>query len=92
MRIAKVTGTLTASIRSPEIAALKFLVVDIIDAAGKLQSAGHIALNECGAGVGDRCILVEGSSARLTQSAAGKPVDAVLTAIIDTVQIGGMSA
>ena len=86
MRIVRVTGTLTATVKDDSLSTQKLLIVAIEDAAGKVLSTGQIAADTCGAGIGDLCVMVEGSSARIASSVAGKPIDACLIAIIDQIQ------
>lgn len=86
MRLARVTGTLTATVRDSSLTAQKFMLADIESAAGKVLTQSIVAADACGAGVGDLCVLVEGSSARVVGSVAGRPVDACLVAIVDKVE------
>ncbi len=85
MRLARVTGTLTATVRDSSLTAQKFMLADIESASGKVLVQSVVAADACGAGVGDLCVLVEGSSARVVGSVAGRPVDACLVAIVDKI-------
>jgi microcompartment protein CcmK/EutM len=42
-----------------------------------------------GAGIGEIVLVATGSSARQTQVTSNKPVDAVIMAIVDTVEVAG---
>lgn len=86
MRLARVTSTLTATVRDSSLTAQKFMIADIENASGKLLTQSIVAADACGAGVGDLCVLVEGSSARVVGSVAGRPVDACLVAIVDKIE------
>ncbi len=88
MRLARVTATLTATVRDSSLISQKLLLADIENASGKVLTQSIVAADACGAGVGDLCVLVEGSSARVVSSVAGRPVDACLVAIIDRVENG----
>ena len=46
-----------------------------------------IAVDCVGAGAGEKVLLVSGSSSRQTKRTEGKPVDAAVVGIIDTVHI-----
>ncbi|MEO1001392.1 MAG: EutN/CcmL family microcompartment protein [Pseudomonadota bacterium] len=85
MRIARVTGTATASVKAPGLSGLKLLVLDLEDGAGGPGPRGIVAADTVGAGVGERVILAEGSAARLPAATAGQPVDAAVIAILDRV-------
>jgi ethanolamine utilization protein EutN len=87
MKIARVTGTVTATVKAPGLSGHKLLVVDIVDAKGAVLERARVAVDATGAGKGDLCLLVEGSSARLPSPVAGLPVDATLIGIVDSVSI-----
>ena len=85
MRLATITGTVTATTKDAALVGAALLVADITDAKGKVVEAGHVAVDGCGAGVGDQVLIVQGSAARLPQGKAGMPVDAMIVAIVDRV-------
>jgi ethanolamine utilization protein EutN len=87
MRIARVTGTATATVKAPGLNGKKLMVVDVVDAKGTVLEPARVAVDATGAGKGDLCLMVEGSSARLPATVAGLPVDATLIGIIDSVSI-----
>jgi ethanolamine utilization protein EutN len=87
MKLARVTGTVTATVKAPGLTGHKLLVVDIVDARGAVLEPARVAVDATGAGKGDLCLLVEGSSARLPAPVAGLPVDATLIGIVDAVSI-----
>ena len=86
MRLARVTGTLTATVRDSSLTAQKFMIADIESAKGKVLESSVVTADACGAGVGDLCVMVEGSAARVVGSISGKPVDACLVAIVDKIE------
>jgi microcompartment protein CcmK/EutM len=85
MRLARVTGTVTATAKDSALVGGALLVVDFSDAAGKAIETGHVALDSCGAGVGDTVLISQGSAARLPQGKAAMPIDAVIVAIVEQV-------
>ncbi|MDH4278550.1 MAG: EutN/CcmL family microcompartment protein [Acidimicrobiia bacterium] len=91
MRIARVVGAATGTAKAEGLAGRKLLVVDIVDAAGKVVQSGEIAVDDLGAGVDDWVVLATGSAARQTGSTRGLPVDAAVIAILDEVVVGGKS-
>ncbi len=86
MRLANVTGTVTATVKSQSLTGLKFLLVDYTDAGGKVIDAARVVADDVGAGVGDQVIVSEGSAARLPNGMAGLAVDATVLAIVDEVK------
>lgn len=91
MIIAKVTGTVVASQKEPRLDGLKLLVLTPTDVQGEPQKAAPVvAIDACGAGLGDLVLFASGSSARQTEVTKDKPVDAVVMAIIDLVEREGV--
>lgn len=89
MLLAKVIGTVVASRKDPKLEGLPFLVLQIMDVAGKLSSTYVVAIDSVGAGVGEVVMYASGSSARQTGPTHNKPCDAVIMAIVDTWEVGG---
>lgn len=88
MQIVRVIGTATATLKEPGLAGQKFLVVQPVAPDGTPAGVpAQVAVDGIGAGRGDLCLMVTGSSARLLRAAAGLPVDAALIAVIDTVSV-----
>lgn len=85
MKIARVTGTVTATVKDSQLVGLKLLLTDIVDAKGGLLEAAVVAVDTCGAGVGDQVLLVSGSAARIPAGVSALPVDATIVAVIDDV-------
>ncbi|MBF2759203.1 MAG: EutN/CcmL family microcompartment protein [Ectothiorhodospiraceae bacterium AqS1] len=85
MLLAKITGTITATVKDERLVGQRLLIVDIIDPAGKPLSSGQIAIDRLGAGIGDRVILSAGSAARIPQGHASLPVDLATIAIVDRI-------
>ena len=85
MRVARVTGTVTATAKDAQLTGFKLLLTDIVDASGKVLEPAVVAADTCGAGVGDLVMLVQGSAARLPAGLAGVPVDACVIAVVDDV-------
>lgn len=87
MRLARVTGTATATVKEAGLTGLKLLVTDVVDGGGAVLAPGVVAADAVGAGVGDLVLLAEGSAARLPSACAGQPVDAAAVAIVDDVNM-----
>ncbi|MBI5515728.1 MAG: EutN/CcmL family microcompartment protein [Deltaproteobacteria bacterium] len=89
MLLAKVTGTLVATRKEPTLEGLKLLVVRPCDVKGNPSGAALIAADAVGAGLGEVVLLAAGSSARQTEATKERPVDSVIMAIVDLLEVDG---
>ncbi len=89
MLIAKVVGDVVASHKADGITGHKLLLVQPVDVKGAAKGNLFVASDSVGAGPGEWVILCQGSSARMTPATEGKPVDAVIIGIIDSIQFEG---
>jgi len=87
MKLARITGTVTATVKDPKLAGLTLLAADIEDGEGAVLEKAVVLADACGAGVGDHVLAVAGSAARIAARTAGLPVDMVAAAIVDHVDI-----
>ncbi len=92
MKIARVTGTVTATVKEPSLAGSKLLIVDVEDGRGELLERSLVAADRCGAGVGDMVLLTTGSAARVSSESGTLPLDAAIIAVIDHIEVKGRSA
>lgn len=92
MFLAKVIGHVVASQKSPEFQGMKLLLIQpYINRDRVLVQSGSsvVAVDSVGAGEGECVLFTQGSSARLTASTKGAPVDAVIVGIVDSVEVDG---
>ena len=87
MIFAKVIGTIVSTQKDPNLSGKKLLLCKEVDHEGKPLKSYHVAVDAVQAGEGSFVLLSYGSSARLTEETKNAPVDAVIMAIIDDVQI-----
>ncbi|MBI5731408.1 MAG: EutN/CcmL family microcompartment protein [Ignavibacteriales bacterium] len=87
MLLGKVIGTVWSTRKDENLVGAKFLIVRHIDLEYKPKEATVIAVDSVGAGVGEIVIVAQGSSARQTTFTKNKPVDAVIMAIVDKLDI-----
>ncbi len=87
MIYARVMGTIWATRKDPLIEGLTLMVVDRIDLAGKPLGQPLIAVDTVSAGVGEKVLVAQGSSARQTAKTRDRPVDAVIMAIVDDLEV-----
>ena len=90
MTLGKVVGTLVATRKEVTLDGLKFMVVKTLDPEGK-ETGGHVvAVDAVGVGPDEVVLIAAGSSARQTVATQNRPCDAVIMAIVDTWEIGGV--
>ncbi|MCC7491783.1 MAG: EutN/CcmL family microcompartment protein [Fimbriimonadaceae bacterium] len=92
MRLGKVVGTVVATQKSASLVGGKLLVVQDVDALTmQLKDSYTVAYDTVGVGAaeGEIVLTVGGSSARLTDTTADKPIDTAIIAIIDHVEVHG---
>jgi len=91
MQLARVVGTVVSSHKSETIKGIKLLMVDKLDAS-TMEAKGDCVVamdGGVGANVGEVVFYVTGSSARMTGVTKGKPSDATIIAIVDSVDLNG---
>jgi ethanolamine utilization protein EutN len=89
MQLGKIVGTVVSTRKDEKLEGLKLLVVQVLGADLKPTGAIVIAVDSVGAGVGEVVLFAAGSSARQTKVTEGKPVDTVIMAIVDILEING---
>jgi microcompartment protein CcmK/EutM len=89
MLIAKVIGTTVSTIKDEKLAGRKLLIVRQTDERGNEVGKPYVAIDTVDAGVGDLVLTAAGSSARQTAITRDTPVDAVIMAMIDSLEVDG---
>jgi len=89
MLIAKVIGTTVSTIKDEKITGRKLLLCQQTDESGKPFGKPYVAVDTVSAGAGDLVLTASGSSARQTTLTKDRPVDAVIMAIIDSLEVDG---
>ena len=87
MIFAKVTGTVISTQKDPKLNGKKLLLCREVNHLMEELKTYHVAVDAVQAGEGDFVLLSYGSSARMTESTKDLPIDAVVVAIMDDVQI-----
>lgn len=90
MFLAKVVGTVVSTRKTELLTGRKLLVVEPVD-FGQQASSGAplVAVDSVGAGEGEVVLVVQGSSARLTETTQDTPCDATVMAIVDYIELEG---
>ena len=89
MKLGRIVGTVVSTQKDSKTEGLRFYVVrDVtIDLASKESFV--IAADSVGAGVGELVLYASGSSARQTTVTNNRPVDAIIMAIVDQIDLAG---
>ncbi len=83
MIIGMVIGNVWATRKEDRLNGWKLMVVQRIDAASNEKHESFVAVDCVGAGVGERVLVVTGSSARAALRNPETPVDAAIVGILD---------
>jgi microcompartment protein CcmK/EutM len=89
MLIARVIGTTVSTIKDEKLTGRKLLIVRQTDETGAPTGKPYVAVDTVDAGVGDLVLTAAGSSARQTSITKDRPVDAVVMAVIDSLEVDG---
>src|SRR5207248_8590853 len=99
MFLARVTGNVVASQKDKTLNGQKLLVVEPLnvkydEATNQPASLGNtgraiVAIDVVGAGEGQLVLIVQGSSARMTDVTKNLPPDAIIVGIVDSAEYAG---
>ena len=87
MILGKVIGTVWSTRKDENLVGAKFLIVRHLNLDYTPKELTVVAVDSVGAGVGEVVLVAQGSSARQTTFTKNKPVDAVVMAIVDKLDI-----
>ncbi len=83
MIIGTVIGNVWATRKEEALNGLKLMVVQRLDLADGSKHESFVAVDCVGAGIGERVLVVCGSSARKAMPSTSTPVDAAIVGILD---------
>ena len=87
MFLGKVIGTVWSTKKDEKLVGAKFLIVRKLDLDLIEKSDFVVAVDSVGAGEGEVVLVATGSSSRQTHFTQDKPIDAVIMAIVDKLNI-----
>lgn len=87
MQIAKVRGTVVSTQKEPSLRGAKLLLLQLIDEEGQPLPEYEVAADNVGAGIDEWVLVSRGSAARQIPGNENRPLDALVVAIIDTVNV-----
>jgi ethanolamine utilization protein EutN len=99
MFLARVTGNVVATQKDKSLSGQKLLVVEPLNvrydettkSPASLGNTGRaiVAIDTVGAGEGQLVLVVQGSSARMTDVTKNLPADAIVVGIVDSAEYAG---
>ena len=87
MILGKVIGTVWSTRKDENLVGAKFLIVRALNLDLTPKQNTVVAVDSVGAGFGEVVLVAQGSSARQTKITKNKPVDAVIMAIVDKLDL-----
>jgi microcompartment protein CcmK/EutM len=87
MILGRVIGTIWSTKKDENLIGSKLLIIRQLDLDLEEKSNFLIAVDSVGAGEGEVVLVASGSSARQTAITKNKPVDAVVMAIVDKLDV-----
>jgi len=88
MILGKVIGSVVATLKDPGLEGKKLLLVKAIDLEGNLLDPFVVAVDVVGVGIGEKVLVVNGSSARMTSDTKERSIDSIIAAKVDSIQLG----
>ncbi len=89
MNLARVRGTVVATRRSDRVEGTTWLLVEDCDQRGAGRNEFLVALDMVGADRGQLVLLTQGSSCRWTHRTDDRPMDTLVVAIVDQIDLAG---
>lgn len=90
MILGRVTGTVVATKKHPRLEGNRLLIVQPVNLERQLTGSAFLALDVVDAGEGDLVLVNrEGGGARIVLNDAQIPVQAVIVAVVDGVDLAG---
>lgn len=87
MILARVVGTVVATRKDPRLEGKKLLVLKPVSPEGQPEAGYVVAVDTVGAGAKELVLAVSGSSARMAEGCAEKPIDTVVVGIVDDLSL-----
>jgi len=85
--LGKVIGTVWSTKKDENLVGAKFLIAKQLDLELNEKENFVVAVDSVGAGEGEVVLVATGSSSRQTNFTKNKPVDAVIMAIVDKLDV-----
>jgi ethanolamine utilization protein EutN len=89
VKLGRIVGNVVATRKDPKLEGLRLYLVQDLALDLAERDSFVVAADAMGAGVGEVVLYASGSSARQTEATDGRPVDAVVMAIVDEMSMAG---
>ncbi len=87
MVLGQVVGSVVATQKDKSLLSKKLLIVKSIDLDGNLLDSFVVAVDIVGVGIGEKVLVVSGSSARQTEETKDRSIDSAIVAKVDSYQV-----
>lgn len=87
MEIGRVVGNVWATRKDEKLNGQKFLIVKLLKSKEEEKPGFFVAVDNVGAGVGDRVLITKGGAARQAIGNREVPIDAAIVGIIDSIDV-----
>ena len=87
MKLVKVVGSITSTIKDKTLEGFKILLVRAIDVDLEEKDDFYVAVDTIGLGVGETALIVTGSTAKRTEVTRHNNVDAAIIAKVDRIDL-----
>lgn len=87
MIICEVVGHVWATKKEDSLSGMKLMVVKQVDYYSQKQNMTFVAADVVGAGIGEKVLVVSGSTARRAFGRDDVPIDAAIVGIIDSLEV-----
>jgi len=84
MILGQVIGSIVSTQKEKNLTGKKLLIVRSIDLDGNMLDSFVVAVDVVGVGVGEKVLVVSGSSARQTDESRDRAIDSVIVAKVDS--------
>jgi len=83
MIIGQVINSVWCTRKEDSLTGMKLLIVKLLDSQNSDNSRNIVAVDLIGAGIGERVLITQGSSARKSLGSDEAPIDSIIIGIID---------
>jgi ethanolamine utilization protein EutN len=87
MVLGQVVGNVVSTQKNEKLKSKKLLIVKAIDLDGNLMDPFVVAVDIVGVGIGEKVLVVNGSSARQTDETKDRSIDSTIVAKVDSIQV-----
>lgn len=86
MVLAKVVGNVVSTSKNEKLIGKKLMVIEFLDRDQNPNGNTEVAIDSCGAGIGETVIVCKGSTARSVFD-GDAPIDSAIVGIVDTIEV-----